>query len=854
MRISKNWLSDYVDIDDISDERLEELITTRVAEVDELEARQLPEPALWARITDVSPIPEKTGLSKVRLFTGAEEVDVVCGAANVRIGELAAYLPPGSSLTSCPDSGERIHIEAKAIAGIHSQGMLASEAELGLSSECSGVLLGCDIFPESQGIVEGASLAQTFGQTSCVLVIDNKSLTHRPDLWGHSGFARELSAILGRPLKLKPDEWADDEARGRDFLSSLGGRDGRGRMNVSIAKGSGCRRFSALQFTGITNSKSPFWLRHRLFSVGAGSRNLLVDLSNYVMHDVGQPNHAYDLSRLVGDSFEIRRALSGELFLGLDDLERTLTEDDLVVADGLGPVALAGVIGGSRTAIGQGTGDVVIESANFDPVIVRLMTKRHQLRTDASNRFEKGRSPYAVPLAQHRFAELLCELSPSTAIVGQIADSFPERPSSVSVGLDLSLIRRRLGIELGSERIKEILVASGFGVMPNLQDGVEVRVPYFRAGRDVSCAEDLVEEIGRIHGYENIPEVAPQIPSEASHSPAMNAVEDEIRDYLAGAGLSEYYDYSFMGSQQAADLGIDITRAVALENTLDSNQELLRTSLVPGLIRVAQRNLKHRSSLAMFELGRTYYQLQGEGASVVRDGAENSQSRSSGDHINIPANERRMLGLVYSCELEEEVAGQASLPQERQGSAFYSLAAIVRKLANFLHVDGLKLEPLDGAQNLLWSHPHRAAKVVVNAVPVGVVSEIRPDIIPGLKNRVVLAELDLQDLVKHRRKSAYFVPFARFPDSFFEVSVVMPEEDTFSKLESVLKEAVPETILKDLNVCSVYRGRPMIDGQKSVSVRLTFSSDERTLKPDEITAFQQSVMKAVYDSGYSLRS
>ncbi|MCB0324452.1 MAG: phenylalanine--tRNA ligase subunit beta, partial [Bdellovibrionales bacterium] len=593
MRISRTWLSDWVDFDDLSAEQFEELITTRVAEVDAVHVGGVGlQHAVAAHVVAADSHPTKSALTIATIAVGDAQVQVVCGAPNCRVGMVTAYVPPGGVVVKPGGEGAQ-EIVVREVAGVVSHGILVSEAELGIGPSHEGIL-------ELESASPGDRLSQHLGVVDTLLEIDNKSLTHRPDLWSHFGFAREIGAILGRPLKKNADAWSDAYPEGADAFRALGGA--ASNFSVKVAPESGCRRFTALELRQVEAKPSPDWMRRRLYSVGAGVRNLLVDLSNYVMHDIGQPNHAYDADLLEGHTIFVRGALPGEVFSGLDGEERSLVPEDIVIADGSGCVALGGVMGGAPTAVRAATTRLLLEAANFDPVRIRHTTKRHNLRTDASNRFEKSLSAYTVPLATQRFVELLRSVQPKVEIVGAPADDFPQRPAAVQVPLRCSYIRERLGTELSNERIEGILSALGFR---DTGSG-SVDVPYYRATRDISIEDDLVEEVGRINGYENVPEASPRIESRAARPRPLHELEYRLQDALVGMGFSEFYHYSFMNGGRAASLGYSTDAAVEVVNPVDQSERLIRTTLVPGMIEVLDKNARYRESMQLFELGRAY--------------------------------------------------------------------------------------------------------------------------------------------------------------------------------------------------------------------------------------------------------
>ena len=842
MRISRAWLSDYVDFAELSAHDLSELVTTRVAEVDFYETVAEPmESAIAALVTKIEKIPQKDKLVEATVSLGKEEMTIVCGAPNCRVGLLTAFVPVGGKIV-VKEGGQTVVVQEKAVGGVKSRGVLASEAELGLTSDHSGVME----IPAELGLKPGQKLSDAIGGPDTVLEIDNKSLTHRPDLWCHFGFAREIAAILGRPLKENPDRFADNREEGQKLLKSLGS--GEAKVKPAVASGTPCRRFLSVEFLNVKAEPSPLWMRRRLYSVGAGVRNILVDLSNYVMHDLGQPNHAYDADKVKGAVLEARYAKEGEIFLGLDGIERKLTEKDMVIADETGAVALAGIMGGATTAISDTTTRLVLESANFDPTVVRLSTKRHAIRTDASNRFEKSRSAYAAPFAIQRFAELMTKIQPACKITCAVQDTFPQKPEKIVVKTSCGYIRERLGTDVPDARIKNILTGLGFDLKENGADAFSVEVPHERATRDISIPDDLVEEIGRTYGYENITPTSPLVQCSAVGRLHIKQLENAVCEALCGQGFSEVYNYSFVSKDYAETCGYDHADSISLLNPIDTTQGHLRTSLVPGMLGTVQKNARFYGELYLFEIGRSY-------EPKIPEVHKKLQYRSE-HQANVAWIERRLLSIAYSSGKDEAQLGTSLRPSLGRGGDFYALAGVIRDLGWLVSSKPIVLEEisLDSKESKKWMHPYRAAKVMLNGSMVGVIAEVKKSFIDDVSARVVVAEIDLELLLEADPDFTCYKEIPKYPDSFFEMSVVMPGNEPYAALEDLLVKSVDNQYLRRIEPLAVYTGKPLNEGEKSVSVKLFFGSDERTLSSDEIEKLRTSLMDAVNNSHYSLRA
>ncbi len=837
MKISREWLSQYVDFEDLSDQAFCDLITTRVAEVDAIERSGEPiQSAVIALIQSVKPHQTKKEISIVSLHDGKSAVQVVCGAENCREGQLVVYVPPGGVVYEKNNESLK-QIESREISGVQSHGVLVSELELGIGSDHEGIF----VVSSDQG-KPGEGIAKVVGRPDTVLVIDNKSLTHRPDLWGHFGFAREVSAILHRPLKFQFDLLADDTEAGRERLAKLGAK--KSGFTIRIDSQTKCSRFMGIEFRGVRSERSPLWMRRRLHAVGAGIRSFLIDLSNYVMHDVGQPNHAYDIRTLSGETIAVRMAKEEERFLALDDIERKLTTEDVVIADTRSAIALAGVIGGKDTSIKDSTTDLFLESANFDPVLLRLTTKRHQLRTDASNRFEKNQSPYSVPLAAHRFYEILRSVQPGVE-ASEVTESFVSPPKPVSISFSPKFIQKRLGAPVPETEIASILKNLGFSA-ENFKGEERAKVPYYRATRDIEIVEDLVEEVGRVYGYENIQEQAPLIESRAQISRKIQILENTLQDSLRALGFSQIYNYSFMNADTAQKMGYSSEDLIVLENPIDAECRVLRSSLIPGMLEVVNRNARFTSTFLLFELGRSYHAISGA---------------RSADPKNPAIKERRLLTLAYSLGRKEEELAEALSVKLMSGACFYGLADTLRRVVRLLTRTPLDFEPTqidESSSNVScsrpWMHPYRNAALRLSGNSLGVISEVNSSFLENNSARTVCAELDLDLLLDNEDFQEFYIPLAKYPESFFEISVIMPEKTPFLELENLLFKAVSGSVLKKIEVLQVYTGEPLPLGTKSISVKLFFQANDRTLSGSELTAIQQQVITSVMDSAFSLRS
>jgi phenylalanyl-tRNA synthetase beta chain len=516
LKFSYNWIREYVEGLDLPPAKLEALITMKTAECEGIEevGVYLGE-ACAARVEAVEAIANSHNV-KARVETRRYGTKtVVCGAPNCRVGVVTAYVPLGK----------------KAVQGIESDGMLASGAELGVNRDGAGIIeLDADV---------GAAIAGC-GRDN-VIEIDNKSITHRPDLWGHFGMAREVAAISRRRL-LDPVK-----------MELLPG--GEAPVKIAIADLELCPRYSALVFENVAVRPSPPWLQYRLSAIGLNPINNIVDLTNFIMAELAQPMHAFDRDLLNGDTIFIRPGKAGERIVALNEEEYGLKPSNLVIADESGPIAIAGVIGGQGSAISDGTTNVVFESANFQAASVRRTSVDIKLRTDASMRFEKAQDPVNTVRALARAVELMRELSPGARLVGGLGDQKKELAALPEVRLEVAWVNRKLGREVSAVEIQDILESLEFGVREAAPAALAVKIPSWRATKDISLKDDLVEEVGRMVGYDSIEPKAPAVLDTVPPQEESRAFFRAVRALLTAQGFTEVYNYSFVSEELAAKFG-----------------------------------------------------------------------------------------------------------------------------------------------------------------------------------------------------------------------------------------------------------------------------------------------------------
>jgi len=768
LKFSYNWIREFVPGMELPPAALERLITMKTAECEGIEPYgELLGDVCVARVESVEPIAGSHNVKAVVDAGGYGMKTVVCGAPNCRPGVLTAYVPLGK----------------KTIGGVESDGMLASAAELGINKDHSGII---ELDAQVGSPIPGCA-------PDSVIEIDNKSITHRPDLWGHHGMAREVAAIAGGKLK--------DAAR-MELLPA-----GAPAIHVKIEDYDLCPRYSALVFENVKVQPSPLWLQERLMAIGLNPINNIVDMTNYVMAELAQPMHAFDADILRGGVITVRRAKAGEDFKALNDEHYTLDPSNLVIADADGAVALAGVIGGDRSSINDQTTRVVLESANFNAASVRKTSSTIKLRTDASIRFEKAQDPANTVRGIARAIELLREISPGVRVTGGVMDAKREIAPPPPIELPLEWLERKLGRSIAADEVRRILESLEFGVSEARPGVFSVTVPSWRATKDVSIKDDLVEEVGRMIGYDSIPPQAPLVAASVPPANPRRKFHHELRNVLVDEGFTEVYNYSFLSEEAAAKFGLTQEQHVRVLNPIASDQALMRTSLLPQVLNNIQENAKHFENFRLFEIGLEIHK-RGEG-------------------------------------LPDEIPHAVAALYAKSGDGAAGLFEL-KRVAECL-MPAVEVRP---AEAHAYEHPARAAVVAWRGRDVGRLFELHPSLVEA--GRAAVLDLDLGVVESLCAADIKYVPVRRYPSSAFDLSVVAASREFAGDLQRrIASFAGP--LLESIEWLREYSGKPLEAGEKSVSYRVTVGSPERTLSSDEITGIRESIIAGMQAQGYKLR-
>lgn len=802
MKISYNWLKQYINLpDSVSPLEVAEKLKLATVEVEGVvNLGEHLENVVVGKVVSADKHPQADKLKLCSVDVGNEKIQIVCGGSNVREGMLVALAKVGAKV-KWHGEGELVELKPTAIRGIESFGMICGATEIGLA----------DMFPPSDDheIVDltktlthkdvGKPLAQALGLNETVFEIDNKSLSHRPDLWGHYGIAREVATLFGKNLKEYKTK-AIKAPKKSDFS-----------LAVDVKDSVLCPRYMAVAISGVKVAPSPDWLKQCLSAAGLRPINNIVDITNYIMTDIGEPMHAFDAGQLSKNKtgqteIVVRRAEAGEVLTLLDENKIELTTEDLVIADTEKPLALAGVMGGELSGISEATETIIFEAANFNPGAIRRSSIRHGLRTDSSARFEKSLDPNLCAIALERAVELILEVCPHAKVVSAVIDAGKFNVPTGPIVLDKNFIEKKLGIAVPEKQVVKILAHLGFD-LKDKGDNWSVTIPTWRATKDVSIAEDLVEEVARIYGYDNI---VSDMPLCSITPPAKNVLRDlehKVRDVLArDLSFNEVDNYSFV-SQDQVDKMRDTAGYLALDNPLTKEKPLLRRSLLPNLLENVVKNIEYFNCVAIFEIGKVFL----------------------GDHQGARAS-------VNGSELlpRQDTFMTALYAEKKNDSPF---TEVRRALEIIFDEFNLPFVVVKKANPALWCHPARTADVKLGEQIVGALYELNPVVARnfGLNTRAAVLEINLNILAG--LKSIESVKYERpsdFPEVERDLAFIVDEKVEHSAIATILQTIDP--LVKKAELFDMFQGESIGENKKSLAYRLTLSSPERTLNADEVEA------------------
>ncbi len=790
MIISVNWLREYVDFG-ITPEELADRLTMAGLEVEGIEYRGKGlENIVVAQILGMRPHPDATKLSLCDVTDGGKNYNIVCGASNMKPGDKVALAKIGTELPPGPKFPEGMTIKKAKIRGEVSEGMLCAENEIGLGEESDGIM----ILPASSKV--GARLIDELGLSDVIFEIN--VTPNRPDCLSVVGIAREVAAILGTELNYP------------DFTVPESDEDINRLAEVELLDSQKCPRYSCRVINNVSIGPSPAWLRTRLESSGTRSINNVVDVTNYVLLELGQPLHAFDYDLVEEREIVVRAAGDGETIKTLDGTERKLTRDDLLICDGKRPVALAGVMGGANTEVSESTKNILLESAYFDPSTVRKTSKKTGLKSESSYRFERGVDPNGVTRALDRAAALIAELSGGRVAKGRI-DEYPVRIEPAAIDLSLSRVNSILGTGIDAGEIMRISEGLGFEKEARSNGDISFRIPTWRV--DVTREIDVIEEVARLHGYGSVPVTLPPVVMKSETADPAKKVEKRFREIFISGGFSEAINFSYEDYELLSLFGK--SEALRILNPLSSEGAVMRTSLLPGLIRNAALNLnRQEQSVRLFETGKIFIP-GGDGGLPVEI-----------TKLAAAATGRRLPELWDKEELD-----------------FYDLKSLLDKGLEALSVsEEIKFRR---ASEIGFLHPGKSAVLSAGDEDFGFIGELHPDLHDrlGISKRLYVAELDLDALTrKYRKTRKSFTPLPKFPSVRRDIALIVDEETPASSiLEEITK--LDSKLIENAEVFDVFTGSPVEKGKKSVAVSLQLRAQDKTLTEEEINKVQDKTIK-----------
>jgi len=800
MLISLKWIRDYVDLPaDLAPCDLGERFTLTTAEVEEVIPVSVGAYGLIvARIESIAELPGAHNLRQVVLNVGnGKTVESVTAAPALHVGANVVYAPPGASVAAIPEIG------TANVAGKTSIGMILPGDSLGVPMAVQEAILLNDAMQPGEDLPPDIF-------DDWLIEVDNKSITHRPDLWGHYGIAREIAAVYRRPLKPYPVT----------PLEELTGR-GMPEIPIVIADPDACPRYCGIVLTGVPTVPAPLWMQLRVGRVGMRPISGLVDLTNYVMADLGQPMHAFDAAKV--DRIEVDWAKDGERFRTLDGVERNLTSSMLMIQRGGESIALAGVMGGLATEVSDATTALLLESANFNPAAIRKTATRLGLRTDASARFEKSLDPGHARLAIQRFIHLAGETYPDIELESRLSDGYPKPLSELTVTVNPRHVARTIGREVPSDEASRLLAPLGFELI-DADSRWQVRVPSFRATGDVSIEDDVIEEIARMVGYNAIESALPRISMRRFEVNALHELEQRSLEYFTSMhAFNEIQGYLWYDAAWLRQLDIDPGRCVELRNPASDGLHQLRRTLMPNMLAAVVKNRFYFPEFSIVELGGVFEKGGGDTDEEFRHIGLVSAKRGKRDEDELY---RRLKGAIEG----------------------WAWRRFTRPVA-FSQVAPVPDRP--------WEHPQRTAGVSINGKDVGRISVIDRPLRRVMDEHlaawcIVWAELRLSGLENLDSPAEPLGAIPEHPVVEMDFSFLVPVSTRYA--EVVEKLAVfHHPLLKQLRFVDCYQGEQIQSGQRSLTIHTVCGEDTRTLVEEDTNAFRRDLERHLAGCGYEIR-
>ena len=800
MKLSLSWIRDYVKIPEDADlKKLAYDLTMSTVEVEDVEylARRF-DNMVVGLIEKIEPHPNADKLRVCQVNIGSDVKTIVCGGINLREGMRVAVSCPGA-IVRWHGQGEPVEIKNSKLRGVESYGMICASDEIGLG----------DLFPASQEaeildlsafeVPAGTPLATALDLDDVLLEIDNKSMTNRPDLWGHYGIAREIAALYNLPLMEIEPYRAETQS---DF-------------KVEIESPDRCARYIGVEMNGVEVKPSPYKMQSRIWKAGMRPINALVDITNYVMLATGNPTHAFDADNIT-DHIVVRHAAAGEKLVLLNEKELTLCDDDLVITDSEGPVALAGVMGGAKDSILPDTKRVILEVANFEPTGIRRTALRYDTRTEASSRYEKAVDPERCDQALSLSMKYFHELYPELKVTG-FCDRYVTPLKKAEIDVSLTWLAKRLGKDLTNEEVQKKLELLGFEVVID-GDNMHVTAPTWRSTGDISIKDDVMEEVARMYGYDNFEAT----PFTTAFEGAINQRDQDlirsIKEYLAiRCGMQEVYTYPWMNDVFMNAVLQSTEGVLRLSMPPAPDLSYIRYSLLPNLCEAVVKNERYFDDFAIFEEAQVFF---------------DRNYTSPYDETESLPEQRRHIGAAFASSVKDVT----QLFREAKG--------VLEYMPRYTHMEGFtfrKEEKPVWADNIVWLNIFRGEEKIGD---MGLVAK-KVSMDCGIKNlSVMLFEFDATKLVPLRSRTNRFTHLAEYPETDYDISMLFDSDAAWADIhEAIMGQKKASALVKEAAFVDEYRGKQIPAGKKSVTIRLTIGSGEKTLTSQEIEAAAGQVMK-----------
>jgi len=788
MKVPLKWLKDYVDIDIPVDE-LARKLTLAGLEVSDIQVIGGSwDKVIVGRILAVNPHPNADRLRLASVDLGSRQITVVCGAPNLVVDDIIAFALVGARLID-GHTGKVEELKPAKIRGVISEGMICAEKELGISDNYEGIL----VLPREFEI--GRPLADYLGE----IILDIDITPNRADCLSVMGIAREVAAITGHPFRM-PDLEYEEGSKGAESYAS-----------VQIKDPELCPRYCAGIIDGITIKPSPQWMQDRLAACGARPINNIVDVTNYVMLEFGQPLHAFDYREIRGQKIIVRRAVDGEIMYTLDEVERKLSGDILLIADAERAVAVAGIMGGLSSEVRDSTTTILLESANFSQAAIHRGSQQLKLGSEASARFEKGLNPELALMAVKRATQLMAQLGGGKVARG-IIDVYPGKKERKPIPVSEAEVKRILGMDVSEDNIKKCLESLGLHCKKGGKGIVLVEVPWWRT--DINIPVDLVEEVARATGYENIPESMLSSPLPTGESIPDVAFRRNLQDIMVGCGFQEIITYPLTSLEVLGRLspisGKQDPEPLKMANAMSRELEYLRTSLRAGILNALARNQRNReNNIRLFEIARVFTPRPKD----------------------LPVENEILCGLIDSL-VPDTYWQHKSYPVD-----FYFVKGIVETVLTRLGIEAVYLPGNDVTLN-----PAKCADVMAGSIKIGVIGEVHPAVLRqfDITDPAFLFELDVDRLLKLASRPLIYKAVSKYPGTMRDIAVLLDAGIDYQKIADIVRSF---NLVSDLQLFDLYAGEQVPEGKKSIAFRVVYQAADRTLKDEEVDKVQQRILE-----------